>query len=57
MATVFVHVRTYTGDTALMCQFMCSWCSVQVGFISHCSMPSSSWIPRDSAQERTGCLQ
>ena len=42
---------------ALLWQFMCSWCSVRVSFISRCSMPSGSWIPRDKAQERTGCLQ
>ena len=30
---------------AMMCQFMCSWCSVRVSCISHCSMPCGSWIP------------
>ena len=34
-----------------------SWCSVWVSFISHCSMPSGSWIPQDKTQERTSCLQ
>ena len=42
---------------ALLCQFMCSWCSIRVRFILHCSMSSGSWIPRDKAQERTDCLQ
>ena len=42
---------------ALMCPFMCSWCSVRVNFISLCSWPSGSWIPLDIAQNWTGCLQ
>ena len=42
---------------ALLWQFMYSWCSVRVRFISRCSMPSGSWIPRGKAQERTDCLQ
>ena len=35
---------------------MCSWYSVRVNFILLCSMPSGSWIARDKAQDRTGCL-
>jgi len=31
MVTMFVCVRTYTGDIInSLCQFMCSWCSVRV---------------------------
>ena len=41
---------------ALMCHFVCSWCFVWVSFIMRCSLPTSSWIPRDKAQERRGCL-
>ena len=35
---------------------MSSWRSVRVSFISHCSLSSVSWVPRDKSL-RTGCLQ
>ena len=61
VATVFVCARTFTRDiinSLCCCVDSCAhWCSVRVRFILHCSMPSGSWIPRDKAQERTGCLQ
>ena len=62
MTTVFVRARTFTRDVINSVRYCVSSCAVgvlfeRVSFISRCSMPSGSWIPRDKAQERTGCLQ
>ena len=47
----------YTGDIINSLHWCTSWCSVWVSFILRCSVPSSSWVPQDKAQEKTGCLQ
>ena len=66
--TLFVHALNwkFRGDCVRMSvpsdiinlpRCCASQCSVWVSFISHCSMPSGSWVPQDKAQERTDCFQ
>ena len=53
----------FCGDCIRTWMYVYCWCHKFVGVLFkrvlnlHSSMPSSSWIPRDKPQEKTGCLQ
>jgi len=64
--TLFAHALNRHGILWRLCSYMyvrywgCQpcWVDVLVGVLFECVLyPFGSWVPRDKAQEKTGCLQ